>query len=247
MPDTERGRHAQTAISEQTAPWAVEARDLRFAYGDRHADVLHIPRLQVPWGQRLFISGPSGCGKSTLLSLLGGVFTPVAGSVSVAGTALHTLSGRQRDRFRADHLGFVFQLFNLVPYLSILDNVTLPCSFSPRRRARACQRSGHPEAEARRLLSHLELDGPVLERPATELSIGQQQRAALARALIGAPEIVIADEPTSALDEGTRERFVELLFAECAELASTLILVSHDARLAPLFDRQLPFSELSAA
>jgi len=226
----------------------VRVAGARFSWSPGQPDVLDIERLEVPRGARLFLEGPSGSGKSTLLSLLGGVIRPRTGTVEVSGTAVSSLPGRRRDRFRADHVGFVFQMFNLVPYLSMLDNVTLPCRFSRRRRERANERAGSPEDEARRLLGHLDLDRPgLVERAVTALSIGQQQRVAVARALVGAPELVIADEPTSALDEGTRERFLELLFAECAAAGSTLIFVSHDPRLGALFDTRLDLAVINRA
>jgi putative ABC transport system ATP-binding protein len=158
----------------------------------------------------------------------------------VLGRPLHKTGGPQRDRFRADHIGYIHQMFNLVPYLSVVENVTLPCSFSRRRLAAARRSAGNPAAEARRLLGHLDLTDPdLLGRSVTELSVGQQQRVAAARALIGAPEILIADEPTSALDAANREAFIELLFRECAESRSTLVFVSHDASLGPMFDRSV--------
>jgi len=223
----------------------VELRDVRFAWRSRERDVLDIPYFEVFGGERVLIEGPSGTGKSTLLSLLGGVLSPREGSVCIMGAELTEMPPSRRDRFRADHVGFVFQMFNLVPYLSMLDNVTLPCRFSRRRRARAESGGGGVEAEARRLLARLELDrSELLTRAVTELSIGQQQRVAAARALIGSPELIIADEPTSALDEGTRERFLDLLSAQCAETATTLLFASHDPRLGPRFDRRVSLAEL---
>lgn len=220
--------------------------DVRFAWKPGEADVVDIDRFEVARGERLFISGPSGSGKSTLLSLLGGVVAPREGKVEVLGTNLTKLAARRRDRFRADHVGFIFQMFNLVPYLSVVDNVTLPCRFSQRRRERAVARSTNVAADARRLLAHLELDSSaLLDRPVTDLSIGQQQRVAVARALIGSPEVIIADEPTSALDEGTRERFLDLLFGECDAEGTTLLFVSHDARLGTLFNRGVSLSQLN--
>ena len=210
--------------------------------------VIDLERFAVAPGERVFVEGPSGCGKTTLLGLLAGVLVPEAGSVQVAGTRLEAMGGMRRDRFRGDHLGYIFQLFNLLPYLSVVENVTLACRFSPRRRRRAGARSGSVVAEARRLLEHLDLGGPdVLSRPVTALSVGQQQRVAAARALIGSPDLVIADEPTSALDPDRREAFAGLLFQECAAAGSALVFVSHDRSLAPLFHRVVHLPDLNRA
>jgi putative ABC transport system ATP-binding protein len=139
-------------------------------------------------------------------------------------------------------------MFNLLPYLSVLDNVILPCRFSARRQARALARDGNLAAAARRLLAALGLDDPALQsRAATSLSVGQQQRVAAARALIGAPELVIADEPTSALDHDAREGFLRLLFAECEQAGSALVFVSHDHTLRALFERHQDLRELNRA
>ncbi len=210
--------------------------------------VLDIPELVVHRTRKVFIHGPSGSGKTTLLGLLGGVLTPLAGQVSVLGTDLATLSPVQRDHFRARHIGFIFQMFNLIPYLSVVDNVTLPLSFASER-LQSVQRSGlTPVQEAKRLLAHLGLDDPLqLERPVTELSIGQQQRVASARALIGSPELIIADEPTSALDADSRRAFIRLLFNECEAAGSTVLFVSHDRSLESLFDHSLSLQDINRA
>lgn len=227
---------------------AIAIRDLEFRWRADAPPTLLIDRLEVNRGERLFIKGPSGSGKSTLLSLLGGVTTPQCGSLEVLGQGLQGLSGAQRDHFRADHIGFVFQMFNLLPYLSMVENVTLPCRFSKRRRERVQAQGLSLEAEALRLLEHLDLaDEKLLARPVTELSVGQQQRVAVARALIGAPELVIADEPTSALDADRREAFLTLLEQECMEQGITLLFVSHDASLESLFDRTIALAELNRA
>ena len=224
----------------------VEVDRIRFAWKAGERDVLDIARFEVAAGERVFIEGPSGSGKSTLLGLLGGVASPREGTIRILGIELSAMPARRHDRFRADHVGFVFQMFNLVPYLSMIDNVTLPCRFSRRRRERAESRSGTLEAEACRLLARLGLDREALfARAVTELSIGQQQRVAAARALIGAPELVIADEPTSALDEGTRERFLDLLFAQCGEAGAALLFASHDTRLGALFERRVSLARLN--
>jgi putative ABC transport system ATP-binding protein len=224
----------------------IDVRAAEFAWSRGGPAVLNIERLTVAHGLRLFLKGPSGSGKSTLLNLLGGVIVPRRGAVSVLGRDLAGLTGAQRDRFRADHVGFIFQLFNLVPYLTVLDNVLLPLRFSRIRRDRTEARGGM-RAEAERLVTQLDLDSELLDRPATELSVGQQQRVAAARALIGGPELVIADEPTSALDADTREIFIRLLLKECAGQGATLVFVSHDASLESLFDRGLNLSDINRA
>lgn len=233
-------------MASATPSPALRLANVRFRWTRGAPVTLAIDELEVARGERVFVQGPSGSGKSTLLALVGGVTVPESGQVEVLGTALNTLSGAARDRFRADHVGFVFQMFNLIPYLPLVDNVALPCHFSPRRRARAVESGGSVADEARRLLGRLGLaDEARRDRPVTALSVGQQQRVAAARALIGAPEIVIADEPTSALDADHREAFVRLLFEECARHGITLLFVSHDAALAPGFDRTLRLPEVN--
>ncbi|MEH8251355.1 ABC transporter ATP-binding protein [Aeromonas veronii] len=211
----------------------VEIRDLAFAWPGGDA-VLDLPALTIREGERVFIKGPSGSGKSTLLGLLAGIQTANHGTLEVLGQPLARLSGRARDHFRAANLGYIFQQFNLLPFLSVQDNVTAALTFSPAKRARL---QGSPEQEARRLLAELQLPDDALHRPVHALSIGQQQRVAAARALIGSPPLVIADEPTSALDTDNRAAFIKLLFEECDKQGSTLIFVSHDHYLEPLFPR----------
>lgn len=225
---------------------AVTARNLVFAWPG-HAPVLDLAEFQLTPGERVFLWGPSGSGKSTLLGLIGGVLEAGSGDLDVLGTALHNLSAAQRDRFRAGSIGFIFQLFNLLPYLSVLDNVVLPCRFSQQRWRRATEQSASVEAEAQRLLEHLGLTGELLKRPVTNLSIGQQQRVAAARALIGSPPLLIADEPTSSLDHDARGRFLELLLAECAAAGTAVLFVSHDTSLGTFFDRQVALADINRA
>ncbi len=215
---------------------AILIRDLGFAWPRQSARCIDIAELKIVAGERVFLHGPSGSGKSTLLGLLGGVAVPQQGDITLLGTDVTRLPGRARDRFRADHIGFLFQQFNLLPWLSALDNVLLPCTFSARRRERT---GTDPRAEAARLLSRLDLNTDTWHRPAAELSVGQQQRVAAARALIGRPEILIADEPTSALDAERQQIFVDLLLQETAAVSATLVFVSHDTRLAAHFDRHI--------
>lgn len=227
---------------------AIRVAQAGFAY---HAGppVLDVGELLVAPGERVFLEGPSGSGKSTLLALIGGIVAPTRGSVEVFGEPLSSLPPSARDRVRAEHMGFVFQMFNLLPYLSVLDNVLLPCRFSKARahRAAAAGGSGALAEEAKRLLARLGLGPSVLARAANSLSIGQQQRVAAARALMGRPALLIADEPTSALDADNRARFVRLLIDECAEAEAAVLFASHDTALAEFFDRQLSMRSLNNA
>lgn len=222
---------------------AVALKDVRFAYRAGR-DVLDIPALSIARGEHLFLHGPSGSGKTTLLGLLAGVLVPTAGRVEILGSDLGGMKSGARDHFRAEHLGYVFQMFNLIPYLSVRDNITLPCRLSAARRARLD--GADAGAQATQLAERLEIAG-LLDEPVTALSVGQQQRVAVARALLGAPEIVVCDEPTSALDADRRDRFLELLFARCTEAKSTLVFVSHDLSLADRFSRTLALGALNRA
>ena len=222
---------------------AVACRALKFAYG-RGPVVLDVPTLDVARGESVFLYGPSGSGKTTLLGILAGVLRPTAGSVSVLGTDLAPLSAGARDAFRAEHIGYVFQMFNLIPYLSVRENITLPCKLNAARRARLGGQS--LDDAARAMAAELQIE-QFLDRPVTDLSVGQQQRVAAARSLIGHPELIIADEPTSALDTDRREAFLKLLFASCAKANATLVFVSHDLTLQPLFSRVLDLTALNVA
>lgn len=228
---------------------AVRLAGLRFGW-DAGAACLDLPQLAIAPGEHVFLHGASGSGKSTLLALLAGILAPSSGQVEIAGTDLAALPPGWRDAFRADHIGMLFQQFNLVPYLSALDNVLLACRFSKRRAAVAAAAGGrvggNARAEARRLLLQLGIGPALHERGAARLSVGEQQRVAAARALIGGPGLVIADEPTSALDERNADAFLELLLAECRAPAA-LVLVSHDLRLARHFVRSLALADINRA
>jgi putative ABC transport system ATP-binding protein len=222
----------------------IQIENLQFTWPGSSRPTLEIPEFKLAKSEHLFLHGPSGSGKSTLLSLLTGIHLPQSGQIKILGQDLAQLSGSRRDRFRADHLGYVFQQFNLLPYLSVLDNVLLPCQFSKLRQQRTG--NGGAKAQALHLLERLDLH-THLHQAVSALSVGQQQRVALARALIGAPEILIADEPTSALDAERRGAFIELLF-ECAkEHQTAILLVSHDPQLAVHFDRSLSLPTINRA
>ncbi len=223
---------------------AIQIQQLQFGYGKQA--VVDIELLYVEPGERIFVHGASGSGKSTLLALIGGVLLPQRGQLRVLDTELTTLTGAQRDQFRADHIGFMFQMYNLLPYLSLLDNVILPARFSSQRAPRASRRHALHD-EARRLLAALGLSEAAMHtRNAAQLSQGQQQRVAAARALFGNPDLLIADEPTSALDADARDDFLQLLLSECAQRHTTLLFVNHDRSLQHRFDRSVDMQSLSA-
>lgn len=222
----------------------LEMENVRFRWMDRSAFVLEVPHLSLAPGEKLLLMGPSGAGKSTLLSLVAGIVAPEAGAIHVLGADIAQLPASRRDRFRAEHMGVIFQMFNLLPYGSAVDNVLLPLSFAPRRRARVGP--GPEQAkEARRLLVRLGLsDDAITRKRAADLSVGQQQRVAAARALIGRPELLIADEPTSALDPESRDQFLDLVLGEVAGSDTGLLMVSHDPGLAPRFDRVVRLADI---
>jgi putative ABC transport system ATP-binding protein len=224
----------------------IELMDLRFAWQPQ-AMVLNIPHFEVKRGERIFLAGPSGSGKSTLLGLISGVLEANAGSQKILGKELRQVTRAQRDRFRADHIGYIFQMFNLIPCLSVLENVLLTTRFSATRAAAAGRSPAAQRTTALRLLQALGLHNPevLAKRAVTQLSQGQQQRVAAARALLGGPELLIADEPTSALDAATRLSFLALLMGECERAGTTLLFVSHDTSLGSLFDRQVTMAEIN--
>ena len=263
-------------------PPILDITALSYRWPGAAQDILQIDSLQIQPGETVFLRGPSGCGKSTLLALAAGVLLPGAGRCALLDQDWRALGAGARDRFRADHVGYIFQQFNLLPYLSALDNVRLPLRFSRQRAALATRgfsafsavsassassassafsavgpagstttttTTTAPENTdaAQHLLERTGLPRALWRAPANTLSVGQQQRVAAARALIGAPALVIADEPTSALDEDLRESFMALLLASCAEAGSALLFVSHDLRLAAHFGRRIDLPAINRA
>jgi putative ABC transport system ATP-binding protein len=236
---------AQSPLHAASRPAIIEMADVAFTWPGRRGFGLSVPQFALAERERVLLVGPSGSGKSTLLSLLAGIVVPSAGQMNILGVDTSKLSSAARDRFRAEHFGIIFQMFNLLPYGSVIDNVVLPLSFAPARKARAL-RNGAATAEAERLLLSLGMDAAdIRESAASQLSVGQQQRVAAARALIGRPEIVIADEPTSALDRNRQKAFLNLLFAEVGAANAALIMVSHDEGLGEHFDRVLNLEDVA--
>ena len=226
---------------------AISMQDVRFAYKPARP-ILHVDKLEILPGRRIFLHGPSGSGKTTLLSLISGVLVPQTGSISVLGQDLTLLSASARDRLRGSQIGYIFQGFNLIPYLTVAENIALPCDLHPERRARIIQPTVSEEVVrlANRLDIHTQLNASV-----THLSTGEQQRVAIARAVIGSPALVIADEPTSSLDMDRRDAFLGLLTDVIDEAKkrddaeTTLLFVSHDRSLAAHFDEALSLAAIS--
>ncbi|AKS46681.1 putative ABC transport system ATP-binding protein [Octadecabacter temperatus] len=224
-----------------TPPPTLELKDVQFRWPGRAPFELSVPKLALAPAETVLLLGESGSGKSTLLSLICGTITAQSGRVAVAGTDISSLSAGKRDRFRAEQIGLIFQQFNLLPFANVRDNILLPLRFAPDRAARVSD----PETEAETLCRALGLPNNVMNEQAGKLSVGQQQRVAAARALIGAPPLIIADEPTSSLDAATQSAFLELLFSQSRAHRSTVLMVSHDARLSDQFDRVIHMDDVA--
>ncbi len=207
----------------------LEARNVVLSFGETPA--LRDANLAVAEGELLAIMGPSGSGKSTLLHCLAGILVPDAGEIHFAGRRVDRLSEAERSSLRRDTFGFVFQFGQLVPELGAQENVALPLLLNGVRRAAAM-------AEARTWFGRLGLDG-LEGRRSGELSGGQAQRVALARGLVARPRVLFADEPTGALDSLTGEHVMDLLVSAAREQGTTVVLVTHEARVAAYADREV--------
>ncbi|MEV6283727.1 ABC transporter ATP-binding protein [Kribbella sp. NPDC051770] len=210
---------------------AVLAEDLVRVYGEGDTAVraLHGVNVRIEPGQLTAVMGPSGSGKSTLMHLLAGLDRPTSGSVRIAGTEITTLGDDQLTKLRREHIGFIFQFFNLLPMLTARENILLPLTIAGRRA---------DPAYFDALVQRVGLADRLTHRPA-ELSGGQQQRVAIARALVSQPTVVFADEPTGNLDSRTSKEILELLRQSVEEYGQTTVMVTHDARAAAMADRIL--------
>lgn len=222
----------------------IQLRNIKFRWEGQENCLLDISDLAIKHGEKVFVKGASGSGKSSLLSLLSGIATPEHGEIEILGSVINQMNPNNRDQYRANHIGYIFQQFNLVPYLSVIENITLPCHFSKSRKEAVLAQSSSLRKEAERLIGELGLNhSDFLNKPVTQLSVGEQQRVAACRALIGSPEIILADEPTSSLDEGTQQAFINLLLKECQRYNTTLLFVSHDSRHSALFERSIELTK----
>ena len=215
---------------------ALELRHIEFAWPNQTKPLFVIPELSLQQGQTLFIGGPSGSGKSSLLSLIAGIQLPRQGSCHVLGTSLSQLSASERDKFRGEHLGLIFQQFNLLPFLTVEENIELPSKLFASRFQKSTQIFGSVQKHIDTLCHALHLQPSLRGRQARLLSVGEQQRVAAARALLGCPALVVADEPTSALDEDNKLDFLNLLLSTASAQNTSVVTVSHDMRIASKFD-----------
>lgn len=214
---------------------AIEVSSLQFSY-PKGPTVLDIPSFFVEEGEKVFLRGSSGSGKTTLLNLLGGILPFSNGEIKILGKSLKELNAQEKDELRAKQIGFIFQTLHLIPYLSPLENILLPFLFTKE----------HVRADLNALLSSLHLDKKNIEQKKThELSLGQQQRIAIARAFVTKPKLIIADEPTSSIDYLAKGAFIELLLSMAKEYKQSILFVSHDPSLETYFDRSLDLSQIN--
>jgi putative ABC transport system ATP-binding protein len=234
-------------LNEAIDDYAVSLMDVRFGYSSK-SNIMHIKKMHIASGGRVFLYGPSGSGKTTLLALISGILVPQQGSVRVCGQEFTGLSAPKRDTFRGSEIGYIFQGFNLIPYLTVAENIALPCELHRQRRARITGCTLQQEVE--RLAHRLDI-AHHLKVSVTKLSAGQQQRVAIARAIIGSPALIIADEPTSSLDIDRKDAFLELLTEAMNETSGrehkkmTMIFVSHDRSIEKHFDESLSLLTLT--
>ncbi len=236
--------HSENQLSN-LGQMAVIAKDLKFQYDFKKELVINIPKFEVPRGKSLFLYGPSGSGKTTLLGLLALIQSPTHGFLSILDQNVKDIPVERRDQFRGAHIGYIFQVLNLIPFLSVLENILLPIRLNQSRKTRLPENCD-PREIANKISKHLSIDS-ILNKMAGEISVGQQQRVAAARALVGCPEIIIADEPTSSLDYEARDKFIELLLEESKLGSSTVIFVSHDHSLKKHFEQAYDLRDLNKA
>lgn len=209
----------------------LETNALSYDYGS--GKKLQFPDLKVAAGEKIALVGASGSGKSTFLNLLSGVLPIQAGSIQLLGQSYKNLSPIQLDKIRADHVGIIFQSLNLIPYLTGFENAVLGLAFSRTRRTKI----DNITYKTASIGHQLGLTSDIFNKRPNELSIGQQQRIAVIRAMLGSPELILADEPTSALDPSATEKFISELNRSVESSSQAIIVVSHNPEIIPWFDR----------
>jgi putative ABC transport system ATP-binding protein len=215
---------------------------LSLEYHYQYGKKIVFPEIEIDRGQRLLISGFSGCGKTTLLSLIAGALKLQTGNITFDTNEYSKMSSLLLDKFRADHIGYIFQTLNLIPFLNVSENIALGIQFSKSRKSKVANLN----QEIIRLITSLGLEKEVLNTPVNRLSVGQQQRVAAARALLGKPDLILADEPTSALDNSTTKNFLNEVMETFDSTKQAIIMVSHDLSIASYFDTVIDFNKNNA-
>ena len=213
---------------------------VKFYWSKKSNFKIFVPNLEIKKGEKVLLLGESGSGKTTILSLICGFLNPLSGNIFIKGKTINQLSSKTKDEYRADNIGIIFQQFNLLPYANVVDNGLLPVYFSKVR----SNNVPYKREKVIELFKQLRLPDDIIQFKASSLSMGQQQRVAVARALIGNPSLIIADEPTSSLDADAQKIFLDLMFEQISENNSTLLMVSHDRSLSGQFDRLIDINEI---
>ncbi|WP_016954733.1 ABC transporter ATP-binding protein [Catenovulum agarivorans] len=222
----------------------IQLHEVTYAYpSNKNKTIIQIKDWQLAQQQKHFLYGPSGSGKSTLLNIVSGVIKPTSGRVEVLNERLDKLKQHKLDKFRAQNIGYIFQKFNLIPYLNAFDNIHLAQYFA----ANTKKQQANADKTIMDLLEELQVNIDDCQRPVSQLSVGQQQRIGIARAFINQPKLLIADEPTSSLDQDARDSFITLLNKLCANHNCNLLFVSHDMSLQSYFDRTHALNQINLA
>ena len=220
----------------------LEIENLYFNWKTNNSFALNINNLILKNSKKVVLLGESGSGKSTLLNLISGIIEPERGKIYINGTLISSLSKKQKDSFRNENLGVIFQRFNILDYLSPLSNILLPFYFSSLNKDNINYHKNRVFVLAERLDINKSL---LFQTNSKDLAVGQQQRIAIMRALINSPKIIIADEPTSSLDYKNKEKFLSLLFQICNQEVISLLMVTHDSTISKYFDETLILEHLN--
>ena len=222
----------------------LEIKNLIFKWNKKNNFQLKINKLVIEKRKKVILLGESGAGKSTLLNLISGIIAPDAGEIIIGGISVTSLSSRKKDFFRTENLGVIFQQFNIIEYLSPITNILLPSYFTSFK-------NNHSNFFSKRAITlgkKLGINKDVLfQNKSRDLSVGQQQRVAIIRALINSPKIILADEPTSALDSKNKKKFLSLLFEICEQEEISILMVSHDRFITKYFDDVLLLENINLA
>ena len=220
---------------------ALEIKNLLFKWNNKDNFSLKIKNLSIKRNKKVIMFGESGSGKSTLLNLISGILSPISGTIIIKDTIINNLSSNKKDSFRANNIGVIFQQFNILDYISPINNILLPCFFTNFKK----KNKKFFYNRAFNLASKLDLKKNILlQKNSRELSVGQKQRVAIIRAVINKPFLIVADEPTSALDNRNKENFLDLLVNICETEKITLLMVSHDTSLKKYFDSNITLERI---